>query len=89
MRVLWLRNTRLSRSWRGASKIWHRSIHEFRTEGFFDTTSTLTPECKDLSLKWGAVAHLVGQLATIQEVRGSIPSPGQVNFHCSSVSNQH
>ncbi|GFO40294.1 hypothetical protein PoB_006679900 [Plakobranchus ocellatus] len=28
----------------------------------------------------GAVAHLVGQLATIQEVRGSIPSPGQVRF---------
>ncbi|GFO18642.1 hypothetical protein PoB_004514700 [Plakobranchus ocellatus] len=28
----------------------------------------------------GAVAHLVGQLATIQEVRGSIPSPGQIKF---------
>ncbi|GFN78722.1 hypothetical protein PoB_000522800 [Plakobranchus ocellatus] len=28
--------------------------------------------------KRGAVAHLVGQLATIQEIWGSIPSPGQV-----------
>ncbi|GFO50693.1 hypothetical protein PoB_007719800 [Plakobranchus ocellatus] len=28
----------------------------------------------------GAVAHLVGQLATIQEVRGSISNPGQVRL---------
>ncbi|GFO23090.1 hypothetical protein PoB_004959500 [Plakobranchus ocellatus] len=28
----------------------------------------------------GAVAHLVGQLATIQDVRGSILRPGQIRF---------
>ncbi|GFO50096.1 histone-lysine N-methyltransferase SETMAR [Plakobranchus ocellatus] len=36
---------------------------------------------EDKSRKFGgAVALLVGQLATIQEVRASIPSPGQVRF---------
>ncbi|GFO27721.1 hypothetical protein PoB_005422600 [Plakobranchus ocellatus] len=32
----------------------------------------------------GAMARLEGQLAIKLEVRGLNPSPGQVNFHCSS-----
>ncbi|GFN81228.1 hypothetical protein PoB_000773400 [Plakobranchus ocellatus] len=39
-----------------------------------------TMEKRGLVAQGGAVAHLVGQLATIQEVRGSIPSPGQDCF---------
>ncbi|GFN79989.1 hypothetical protein PoB_000649500 [Plakobranchus ocellatus] len=31
-------------------------------------------------IQWGAVAYLVGQLATKSEVRGADPSSGQVNF---------